>query len=53
MTDGTTLDQSFVNATATIGEKIVLRRFALEERMTTKNLVLTNTMVVKLVLSLF
>ena len=32
MADGTTLDQSFVNATATIGEKIVLRRFALEEK---------------------
>ena len=32
MTDGTTLDLSFVNATATIREKIVLRRFALEEK---------------------
>ena len=32
MADGTTLGQSFVNATATIGEKIVLRRFALEEK---------------------
>ena len=32
MADGTTLAQSFVDATATIGEKIVLRRFALEEK---------------------
>lgn len=32
MADGTTLGQSFVDATATIGEKIVLRRFALEEK---------------------
>ncbi len=32
MDDGTTLAQSFVDATATIGEKIVLRRFALEEK---------------------
>lgn len=32
MDDGSTLDQAFVNATATIGEKIVLRRFALEEK---------------------
>ena len=32
MADGTTLAQSFVDATTTIGEKIVLRRFALEEK---------------------
>ena len=32
MADGKTLDQAFVDATATIGEKIVLRRFALEEK---------------------
>ena len=32
MDDGSTLDQAFVNATATIGEKIVLRRFAIEEK---------------------
>ena len=32
MDDGKTLDQAFVDATATIGEKIVLRRFAIEEK---------------------
>lgn len=32
MADGITLGQSFVDATATIGEKIVLRRFAIEEK---------------------
>ncbi|CDA27514.1 elongation factor Ts [Lactobacillus amylovorus CAG:719] len=30
--DGKTLSQAFVDATATIGEKIVLRRFALEKK---------------------
>ena len=32
MGDGNTLAQAFVDATATIGEKIALRRFALEEK---------------------
>ena len=32
MEDGKTLSQAFVDATATIGEKIVLRRFALEKK---------------------
>ncbi len=32
MDDGKTLSQAFVDATATIGEKIVLRRYALEEK---------------------
>ncbi len=32
MADGKTLSQTFVDATATIGEKIVLRRFVLEEK---------------------
>lgn len=52
MPSGETLADAYVNATATIGEKISFRRFALVEKLMTNTLVLTSTMVVVLVLSL-
>ncbi len=42
MPSGETLEEAYVNATATIGEKISFRRFALVEKQMLKHLVLTN-----------
>ncbi len=43
MPSGETLEEAYVNATATIGEKISFRRFALVEKQMLKHLVHTNT----------
>ncbi len=42
MPSGETLEEAYVNATATIGEKISFRRFALVEKQMLKHLVHTN-----------
>ncbi len=51
MPSGETLEEAYVNATATIGEKISFRRFALVEKQMLKHLVHTNTTAAVSVLS--
>ena len=52
MPSGETLEAAYVSATATIGEKISFRRFALLEKQMHNTSVLTNTTVDVSVLSL-